>query len=298
MNNLLPNRFMLLLLIFVVIPVLVSTPVHAQVLSTTYGMGQKFARGVTNTFFGVVDVPKTMYYDVQDDGYASGLTLGFVRGLGFGAARTGTGIYDTLTFPIPFPGGYQPIMKPAYVLEPGRSYIPGVLGEPPSETGPAIAKQPSGSSNEPLVTTSPSGSSTSSRNNDQLVVSQSTQNPRRARQLLQQALSQYRSGNVNRSLKTLQQAAQLDSSNADIQFNLGSLHYEQGNYARAITHYQNTLSLSSNDPDAHYYLGRAYQNQGNFYQAERHYRRTLKLQPGHSGARRYLRQVSPSGTSS
>lgn len=92
--------------------------------STVSRIALKGARGVDNTLFGLVaEWPKTMYYQSQRHGLPYGVTVGFVQGFAVGAARTGVGIYELATFPIPVPTDYQPILSPQFSLEPQETRL-------------------------------------------------------------------------------------------------------------------------------------------------------------------------------
>ena len=85
---------------------------------------QKAVRGLANTGLGVVvELPKTVYYDILEDGPLYGLTVGILEGLSWGIARTLVGAYEVVTFPFPVPEGYRPIYKPDYPYERGRTDV-------------------------------------------------------------------------------------------------------------------------------------------------------------------------------
>ena len=48
----------------------------------------------------------------------AGFTWGLLRGVGYGFIRTAGGVYETVTFPVPAPADYRPIMVPEYVFLP------------------------------------------------------------------------------------------------------------------------------------------------------------------------------------
>ena len=76
----------------------------------------KLFRGIVNAATGWMEIPKQMSLIWQDQGPGSGLTWGFIKGVGFAVARSVGGAYEIVTFPFPIPEGYQPIMHPDYVL--------------------------------------------------------------------------------------------------------------------------------------------------------------------------------------
>jgi len=79
-------------------------------------MLHKLGRGIVNLFTGVVEIPKSMAREWERTDPITGITVGFVKGLGWGWTRTIAGAYEILTFPFPAPPGYVPLMEPEFVL--------------------------------------------------------------------------------------------------------------------------------------------------------------------------------------
>jgi len=79
-------------------------------------MGKKIYRGVVNTLTGWVELPKNMYMTSVDDNPLSSIGIGVVNGIKWMIVRTAVGVYETLTFPIPVPKGYAPIMQPEFAF--------------------------------------------------------------------------------------------------------------------------------------------------------------------------------------
>lgn len=98
-----------------------STTTCAEEWSAPVAASQKAVRGVANAGLGMVEVPKTVYYDTLEDGPVYGLTVGVLEGLSWGIARTLTGVYEIVTFPLPFPDAYRPIYEPPYPFEAGKT---------------------------------------------------------------------------------------------------------------------------------------------------------------------------------
>ncbi|MBN2097381.1 MAG: exosortase system-associated protein, TIGR04073 family [Candidatus Omnitrophica bacterium] len=78
---------------------------------------KKLGRGLVNTITGVVEIPKKVYTVSKNDNVALGLTWGLVKGVAVGMLRTAAGLYETVTFPIPAPADYEPMMEPEFVFE-------------------------------------------------------------------------------------------------------------------------------------------------------------------------------------
>lgn len=81
-------------------------------------IGAKLMRGVANLVTGVGEFPKQIYLVWRAEGWVQGTFRGPIEGLGMFIARTVAGAYDVLTFPLPVPAGYQPLLLPEYVWQP------------------------------------------------------------------------------------------------------------------------------------------------------------------------------------
>jgi putative exosortase-associated protein (TIGR04073 family) len=76
----------------------------------------KLGRGVVNTLSGWLEIAKQPYETTKQENLLAGCTVGIVKGLGMGLLRTGVGLWDLLTFPIPAPAKFEPILKPEFVF--------------------------------------------------------------------------------------------------------------------------------------------------------------------------------------
>jgi putative exosortase-associated protein (TIGR04073 family) len=81
--------------------------------------GRKFLRGLTNTAFCWVEVPKEISRDWQNVDPLSGMVTGTGRGVFKGVQRLGAGLYEMVTFPIDVPAKYQPVVYPETPMEDG-----------------------------------------------------------------------------------------------------------------------------------------------------------------------------------
>ncbi len=81
------------------------------------GMANKVARGIANVGTGWLEFPKQIYVTYNEDGPAQGILVGPLKGIGMMLVRTVTGVAETLTFFVPFPGFYDPYFEPAYVWQ-------------------------------------------------------------------------------------------------------------------------------------------------------------------------------------
>jgi putative exosortase-associated protein (TIGR04073 family) len=75
----------------------VSPPVWAQ--DPIHKMG----RGLVNILTGWIELPKQIHLGSQEDNPVTGLGRGILKGAGLTVLRGGVGIYEALTFPIPYP---------------------------------------------------------------------------------------------------------------------------------------------------------------------------------------------------
>ena len=83
--------------------------------------GRKLGRGIANVLFGIVEVPNQVTQTTYDRGGAAGTTFGVGKGVMRWIGRELTGVYEIVTFPVPLPHGYKPIMKPEW---PNENYEP------------------------------------------------------------------------------------------------------------------------------------------------------------------------------
>jgi len=78
---------------------------------------QKLARGITNVATGWVEIPKEIGRSVEKSGDFAGLVVGPFKGIAKAIGRTVVGVYEAVTFLIPLPRRYEPVIEPAYVFE-------------------------------------------------------------------------------------------------------------------------------------------------------------------------------------
>ena len=79
-------------------------------------MGRKFERGLTNLLLG----PFEIAYRVRqpDSGqFMPPWVIGIGKGIGYAVRRMAVGAYEIVTFPIPYPNDYLPIIEPEFVWE-------------------------------------------------------------------------------------------------------------------------------------------------------------------------------------
>jgi len=105
-------------LIFAIIVSLISiqSPCFAD------NMLRKLGRGVCNIATSVIELPKSIQESFYDDGPLAAATYGILDGLYKFVARTVVGAYEVVTFPIPIPAHYAPIIEPEFLFSPDEPY--------------------------------------------------------------------------------------------------------------------------------------------------------------------------------
>ena len=87
--------------------------------TTVDKISRKLSAGVTNVLTCWAEVPQTVIEVSRDRNPVLGVLWGPVKGAVLGAGRFFAGWYDMLTFLIPVPKDFQPILEPAF-----SDYIP------------------------------------------------------------------------------------------------------------------------------------------------------------------------------
>jgi putative exosortase-associated protein (TIGR04073 family) len=105
------RKLLLVLVAAIIISSLITSPCFAQ------DPIRKLGRGLANSVTGLVEIPKNVILMSKNDNPALGLTWGWVKGAAVGLLRTAAGIYETVTFPIPAPADYEPMISPEFVFE-------------------------------------------------------------------------------------------------------------------------------------------------------------------------------------
>ncbi|MFZ5801398.1 MAG: exosortase system-associated protein, TIGR04073 family [Candidatus Omnitrophota bacterium] len=71
---------------------------------------RKLGRGIANLGLGWISFLTTIEETGKSDGVFAGATYGLLKGIAKTIQRTAAGAYETVTFPIPFPKNYAPIL--------------------------------------------------------------------------------------------------------------------------------------------------------------------------------------------
>jgi len=82
---------------------------------------RKLGRGFANVFFGFIEIPNQYTKAVSEHGGAAGVTYGVPKGFARWFGREIVGMVEIVTFAVPVPPGYRPIMKPEF---PNEDYEP------------------------------------------------------------------------------------------------------------------------------------------------------------------------------
>jgi len=95
---------------------LLSTTVRAATDDAPRGHHplRKFSRGVANLVFGFLEVPNQYSKVNSEHGGSAAVTYGITKGLTRWIGREFVGVYEILTFPVPLPEGYLPVMRPEF----------------------------------------------------------------------------------------------------------------------------------------------------------------------------------------
>lgn len=70
----------------------------------------KLGRGVVNTVAGWLEIPATMERRYREDDTGTSIFVGAATGAVRAVMRTGVGVYETLTFWLPYPENFKPIL--------------------------------------------------------------------------------------------------------------------------------------------------------------------------------------------
>lgn len=78
---------------------------------------KKFCRGLLNVSFGFLEVFKNVRDTGKEDGVGMAISYGALKGVYYMVKRMAVGVYEIVTFPIPIPEDYAPVLDdPEYFL--------------------------------------------------------------------------------------------------------------------------------------------------------------------------------------
>jgi putative exosortase-associated protein (TIGR04073 family) len=95
---------------------------HSSAEAYTQAMATKLARGVTNVATGWMELPRSVYVKGRDKGALQGMTIGLLQGVGMTVVRTVAGAFEAISFLVPSPGFYDPLLeRPLVWSEPNQT---------------------------------------------------------------------------------------------------------------------------------------------------------------------------------
>ena len=94
----------------------IQSPCHAQ------NMFRKLGRGISNIGTSIFEIPKSIQESFYSDGPVAATTYGMIDGIFKFFVRTVVGAYEVITFPIPLPSEYAPIVEPEFLFSPDEPY--------------------------------------------------------------------------------------------------------------------------------------------------------------------------------
>ena len=103
--------------IAVLIFVILLSVGSSRAIAGDYNAAEKLGRGIANFFTGWVEIPAEFGRVIEKKGDLAAVFVAPFTGIAKAIGRTAVGLYDALTFPIPFPSGYKPVIEPEFVLQ-------------------------------------------------------------------------------------------------------------------------------------------------------------------------------------
>jgi len=85
---------------------------------------EKLGRGVSNTLGGWLEIPINMHHRYAEDDKAASLFTGFFYGIAKGVVRTGVGVYEAVTFFLPYPEHFAPMLPTLEYFQSRRNRQP------------------------------------------------------------------------------------------------------------------------------------------------------------------------------
>lgn len=104
-----------LIVLFALLGAVRAETVDAEVIAQD--MSSKLSRGVFNILTGWGEIPRQMIISGREKGWWAVLPIGIPAGAFMTLIRTGTGIFETVTFCAPIDNTYGPLIDPAFVWQ-------------------------------------------------------------------------------------------------------------------------------------------------------------------------------------
>jgi len=77
---------------------------------------RKLGRGIANVATGWGEFPKEILQETERSGDIGGLLVAPFKGIAKFIGRTVIGVYEVITFLIPLPRNYEPVIEPEFVF--------------------------------------------------------------------------------------------------------------------------------------------------------------------------------------
>ena len=94
-----------------------SAVVHATEIESEGTMLRKLQRGFLNIALSPIEVSNELSKEKKNDTFPPSWVAGLGRGTFFMVGRALTGAYEMVTFPVPYPANYQPVLKPEFAWQ-------------------------------------------------------------------------------------------------------------------------------------------------------------------------------------
>ena len=107
---------------FIVILAIIVSLISMQSPCFAENMLRKLGRGTCNILTSFIELPKAIQESFYADGPLAAVTHGILDGLYKFTARTVVGVYEVVTFPVPIPAHYAPIIEPEFLFSPDEPY--------------------------------------------------------------------------------------------------------------------------------------------------------------------------------
>jgi len=101
-----------------------SVPAHAAALESSGTPLRKLQRGFLNIALSPLEVVHALDKEKMKDDFIPSWVTGLGRGGLFMTGRALSGAYELVTFPIPFPRNYEPVVEPEFVWQ----HLDGISG--------------------------------------------------------------------------------------------------------------------------------------------------------------------------
>jgi putative exosortase-associated protein (TIGR04073 family) len=78
---------------------------------------RKLGRGLANAVTGMLELPQSIVDVSEEEGALAAVTYGVAKGIAMSFVRMTVGVYEVVTFPIPLPFDYAPIVEPEFMMD-------------------------------------------------------------------------------------------------------------------------------------------------------------------------------------